>query len=106
MHVAAAKLLMRIHGVEWRYMLFDYGNNLGVCGEYMHDGELHRQAVKFEVRKYPLKPGMAALSAILEANKEYVEQAKEMIIESLARGEGVVGDNVMEGNELTLETTK
>jgi hypothetical protein len=97
LHPAVAKALARIHGVEWHYQLFDYATQFGVCGE-TYDGR--RQAVRFAVKHCSnTKDALTKYAAL-------VEQAKEIVVESLARGEGVRGDDVMEGNEIPMEITK
>lgn len=100
MHPAVKNALTRIHGIEWHYARFEYGMLMGVCGETF-DGR--RQAVRFELPKH-FDSDAAAMNdpAVLPL----IERAKNAVIESLARGEGVKGDELMEGHELTLETTK
>lgn len=100
MHPAVKNALTRIHGIEWHYARFEYGMLMGVCGETF-DGR--RQAVRFKLPE----PTQSILTATGHPKHlPLIERAKNIIIESLARGEGVKGDELMEGHELTLETTK
>jgi hypothetical protein len=71
---------------------------MGVCGE-THTGR--RQAVRFKLPH----PTQSITAAVGERNQPLIERAKKLIIESLARGEGTQGDEVIQGNELTMETT-
>lgn len=101
MHPAAQRVLERVHGVEWRYMQFDYATLMGVCGVTSSG---RRWACRFNLsvnRKMPNgKSPKLFPNDYLAAYADKVEQAKEIVMKRLFSNERCIeGDECMEGNE-------
>lgn len=84
--------------IEWRYDLFDWANQMGVCG-ITADGR--RMAARFYVPYTALKFRKITEPAIVAAYPELVAKAKREVIKSIAEGRWV-RDEMLEGNEVSV----
>lgn len=96
--VVVRRVLDRIHGIEWRFALFDFGNQLGVAAQ-SDDGR--RAAVRFVIPRERLPEGASRIDedVVISSVPDIVEKAKDQVRKALKEGRGVRGDDVLEGHE-------